>query len=121
VMAASGEPQAPAKPVEYARVAGDVVLELRQPARLHVVVAAGCRDQSCPLKRAWEDDVVVADGGTGFYVPIPKAKAFGKQTFTAAIAESGALTSVDYLGNTGAGAAVNVIGQAASTVAGETA
>jgi hypothetical protein len=58
---------------------------------------------STDLKEAWE-------------LPIPKAKTFGSTTFALSVAESGAVTSVQYVRNTGAPALLNGASAIASAI-----
>jgi len=69
--------------------------------------------------QVWTGNAVIPMAGT-YDLPIPKAALFGKQSFTLAIAESGAITSVDYLKNTGAAGALNAGTSIATAAAGET-
>lgn len=55
-----------------------------------------------------------------YQLPIPKAAMFGKQNFSLSVGDSGAITSIEYGKNTGAGSAVDVLGAAATAAAPET-
>jgi hypothetical protein len=64
--------------------------------------------------------VPVAQLGKDYQLPVPRAAAFGKQTFGAAFAESGALTSVQYVSNSGAAGALGSANSLATIAQGET-
>jgi hypothetical protein len=68
----------------------------------------------------WSGEVTVP--GTGTYtLPIPKAALFGKQSFSLSLAESGAITAVDYGKLSGAAGALNAGNTIAAAVEPESA
>jgi hypothetical protein len=105
-------------PLDYAKRDGDVLLAVRQPALAHVAVKAGGRSGGCDLEPVWDGRLPVAQLGTAYELPIPRAPLFGKQVFAVSFAESGALSSVEYGANTGAGSALDVANAAASAMTG---
>lgn len=58
--------------------------------------------------------IIIPQDGT-YRLPIPKAALFGKQTFSIAISEAGAVTSIGYGKNTGMAGALNALGSVATT------
>jgi len=64
----------------------------------------------------WRGELPVGQLGTAYVLPIPSPSSFGKQVFAASFGESGRLTSVQYLANTGTGQALNVLNAAAGAV-----
>ena len=110
----------PAPPkVPVTAVKSAVMLHLREPANVHLKVFAGvaCGKQS----PAWDGDVLVAQLGTFYDLPIPAPVLFGKEFMGASFAESGALTSVQFTSNTGAGQLLNVASAAQTAAKPETA
>lgn len=106
-------------PATYELQAGDVVLRARQPGLVRLrVVAGGMND--CKIDTVWEGKLPVAQFGTVYSLPIPAAASFGKQVFAASFLESGALTSVQYTTNTGAGQVLNLTSSALTALQGET-
>jgi hypothetical protein len=65
-------------------------------------------------------DIMVPQQHSTYELPIPKAALFGKQSFSLSLADSGAITSIEYGKNTGAASVVNVLGSAATAAAPET-
>ena len=107
----------PVKPVEYAAKESDVLIAARQPAMVPIevgTVTAG----SC-LSPLYKGTVPVAQLGTAFVLPIPRAAAFGKQTLSASFLDSGALSSVQYVNNSGTASALGAINSFASNFKGE--
>lgn len=105
---------------EYTEQAGDVLLDAREPGFASIRIKAGgqsiCRDRSI-----WYGNVPVAQFGSPYKLPIPPPTAFGKRLLAAAFAESGALTSIQFASNTGAGQGLNVIAAGLDSTAGATA
>lgn len=81
-------------------------LKARQPGSAKIALSSS-RADDCKGGVIWHDDVRVAQLGTMYHLPIPAPAAFGKQTFSASFAESGALSSVQYASNTAAVPALN--------------
>lgn len=109
----------PEQPVQYKRNEGDVLVAARQPALLKIDVGAPAPGNLCP-PTLWQGRVPVAQLGKDYVLPVPRAAAFGKQTFGAAFAESGALTSVQYVNSSGTAGAVGAVNSLATIVQGET-
>jgi hypothetical protein len=63
---------------------------------------------------------VVTPTGGNYKLPIPKAKLFGKQNFALTLADSGAVTSIEYGKNSGGAGALNVLGSAMTAATPET-
>jgi hypothetical protein len=115
------EVQKPGKPFEAAPGAVDgVLLKVRQPGTLVYEVWAGGGKDFCTEGRISVAATPVAQFGTVYEIPIPKAAAFGKQGFVTEFAESGSVKSVQYIGNTGAGQALNVINTGLTEIQNET-
>lgn len=57
----------------------------------------------------WSGSLPVAQLGIRYELPIPNPGMFGKRQVAATFAESGSLTSIHFLSNTGAGQALNVV------------
>ena len=76
-----------------------VELTLQQPARVALKVWTSA-DSSCSFKSdtkpSWAGESEVAQLGTMYSLPIPKAVLFGKLQLSLALAESGALTTLEY-------------------------
>lgn len=73
----------------------DVLLTLRQPANTTVTVSMG-QDGAPGTKDSWSGNYAIAQCGTEYEIPVPKATLFGKQTFNLAVAPSGAMTKIGY-------------------------
>jgi hypothetical protein len=83
-----------------------VLLELQRTG----LVAVDIRSRGDSI---WDTHIVIPQSAT-YKLPIPKAALFGKQTFTLAVSEAGAVTSVGY-GKTSATAGVlNALGAIAA-------
>ncbi len=94
-----GGRSAPPEPVSKG---GDVLLWAREPGRAHIKVTSG-GDSGCQLNTIWDDEVLISQFGTDYPLPVPPPAPFGKGALAASFAESGALTSVQFVSNTGAG------------------
>jgi hypothetical protein len=110
-----GEVTAPAAPVTLPRAGNYVMLRARQPALAEVGVAIGPRG-SCGISTIWAAQVPVAQRGTDYDIPIPRAAMFGRQQFVAAFEESGAITQLQYARDSGAAGLVNVLQAAGEAV-----
>jgi hypothetical protein len=113
--------KAPDVPVLAASTDRFVLLTVRQPGSAKLTVRAGRNDTACDGADIWSGDIAVAQFGTRYGIPIPAAALFGKQVFAASFAESGALTSLQYASNTGAGQLANVINTGLTTFQGDSA
>jgi hypothetical protein len=96
------------------------VLHLQEPAQVKIRVTAGGENGACNAGLIWEGVVPVAQLGTAYSLPLPTPVLFGKEVLAASFAESGAMTSVQFTSNTGAGQALNVGNSALQAVQGET-
>lgn len=114
----STEPGRP--PLASREPAGTPQLTARQPGSVKIKVVAGASKTPCGGSVIWADRLPAAQLGTLYTIPIPAPAAFGKQTFAAAFAESGALTSIQYASSTGAGQALNALGSAVAAAKGPT-
>lgn len=94
-------------PVAAASGRGHAMLGARQPAMVPAAVSIGPVG-TCEFSTIWSGYIPVGQKGVDYAIPIPSAAVFGKQVFAAAFDESGALTSIQYGKETGAGAALNV-------------
>ena len=100
-----GDARTPRVPLQKGEDAGAVLLRAREPALVSIEVKgeAGCQ------KTLGTPQVLVAQKGVDYDMPIPKAALFGKQTFVAKFDDSGALNSVQYAAAPGTAQALNVI------------
>lgn len=105
----------PDKPVDFTPATDDVVLDLRQPGMVHIALTV-----AGTAKPVWDDSLVVASVGTPYQLPVPRPATFGKKTLAAAFAESGAIKSVQFVSNTGAGQALNVASAGLTALDGDT-
>ena len=108
------------KPVNYVAQTGDVLLKARQPGLVKIkVIAAGenINDNDITI---WEGDLPVAQFGKDYLIPVPGPPIFGKEVLDASFDESGALTSLQYTNNTGAGQALNIADSVLTALKGET-
>lgn len=119
VFASTEGTESPVAPVINATETGNVLLKARQPGLVQVKVFVVIKDGFQPGD-LWKGKLQAAQFGTTYVLPIPSAPIFGKQVFSAAFSESGALSSVQYARNTGAGQALNTISSAQTAFKGET-
>ncbi len=69
----------------------------------------------------WSGQVIIpVDRDTPHVLRLPKAALFGKTTMAIQIAESGAVTSIQYANMSGAAGAINVLGAGATALAAQT-
>jgi len=106
--------QSPPPPFNYSASADDVYVKAKQPGTVLLRVLVGREREPC-TEETWKGQVPVAQLGTPYTLPIPKGAIFGTQTLAASFAESGALTSVQYVSKTGLGQLLNVANTAATT------
>ena len=105
-----GEIRRPAKPTGlYRRSRGEVTIKALQPALVEAVVTSARpgRCRSAESSKLWTALVPAAQHGEEYEIPIPRAAFFGKQVFAVALDESGALTSLQYNKDSGAGGLLN--------------
>lgn len=95
-----------AAPVTSVSNGSSAMLQARQPAMIPAAVSIGPVG-TCQVSTIWSGYVPVGQKGADYVIPIPSAAVFGKQVFAAAFDESGALTSIQYGKEVGAGAAIN--------------
>jgi hypothetical protein len=95
------------------------LLTLRQPGRASISITAG-PPGLCQTDRLWSGDIAVGQFGTSYALPIPRPAVFGKQVFAVSIAESGAITSLQYASNTGAGQLLGLTNSAWTAAQGTT-
>ncbi len=93
--------------------AGVVLLRLQHVARVQIDFTAS--------GQAFVTSYVLVPLLSTYELPIPKARLFGKQNFALTLSDSGAISSIQYTKGTGAAAALNVLGTAATAAAPETA
>ena len=107
-------------PAQYApSKEGEPLLTLRQPGHATVSITAG-PPGLCQADPLWSGEVLVGQFGQSYVLPLPRPAAFGKQVFSVAVAESGAITSLQYASNTGAGQVLNLAGSAWTAAQGTT-
>ena len=87
---------------------GDVTVIARQPALVEAAVTVGPR-ANCAETMLWSGVVPAGQHGVEYAIPVPRAAVFGKQVFAASFEESGAISSLQYNKDTGAGQLLNVI------------
>lgn len=104
-------------PLEYTPQDGDVLLKALQPGLVKLKVFAGGANE-CKGK-IWDGVLPVAQFGVLYTLPLPSPALFGKEVFSASFQESGAISSVQYSSNTGAGQALNVANSAVTAINGE--
>ena len=100
-----GAARTPRVPLQKGDEAGAVLLEAREPALVPLEVKG---DLAC-ARSLGVSEVLVAQKGVDYQMPIPKAALFGKKNFVAKFDESGALNWVQYASSPGAGQALNVL------------
>lgn len=97
----------------------NIELQLQQPARVALKVWIS-NDKSCIYNRdakpIWTGQSEVAQIGTPYQLPIPKAVLFGKLQLSLALTESGSLTTLQYTKQASAPSIISS-GQAISTQA----
>jgi hypothetical protein len=81
---------------------GDVQLQLQRLASVTLTV-------NIPTLPIWTQDVIVPTA-TPYELPIPRGKLFGKQSFSLALNDVGAITSVGYGRTSGSSGALNAVG-----------
>ena len=113
------EQKAPAPRTSYETKEGDILLSLREPGLAKVKVTAG-GNNTCTNNTIWEEYLTVAQFGTPYDLPLPPAVIFGKRALGASFSESGALKTVQFTSETGAGQALNVLSAAQTATAGKT-
>ncbi len=106
-------------PVQYKPESQDLLLAVRQPAWLKFTVGTVTPGNGCSGK-LWDGQVLVAQLGTDYVLPVPKAALFGKQTFGAGFSEAGSLTSIQYVSGSGAASALGAATSLATAAQGET-
>lgn len=111
--------EVPVQPVQYKPNDGDVLIAARQPALLKIEVGTPTPGNGCSAS-LWQGHVPVAQLGKDYQLPVPRAAAFGKLTFSAAFGESGALTSVQYVNSSGAASALGAANSFATVTQGKT-
>lgn len=110
-----GDAEVPVEMVMYKGVAGDPVVTATQPALVWIEIGARKPGNLC-VTDLWRGRLPVSQMGKEYQIPIPKAKAFGKQTLSVAFTESGAVTSMQYTTNSGAAGALGTV-NALATIA----
>ncbi len=78
----------------------DVMLDMRQPAQVSLTISTG-GNGVVGSRDVWAGSVEVAQHGTDFQIPIPKAALFGKQDFRLTVSPAGAITKIGYGTETG--------------------
>lgn len=105
-------------PLKYKPKDGDVLLKALQPGSVRLKVFAGGANE-CKGK-IWDGSLPVAQFGTLYTLPLPAPTIFGKEVLSASFAESGAITTIQYTSNAGAGQALNVANSGFTAIKGET-
>jgi hypothetical protein len=96
------------KPVSYPGGGDYVTLEAAQPGLVEAAVTSG-PSGNCTKGTLWSGTIQVAQLGTDYTIPIPRAALFGKQVFGASFDESGALTELSYNKDTGTAGMLNTL------------
>ena len=95
-----------------------VQISMRQPDHHNLSVMVGT---DTPQRETIFDDLVPITNPKSMYdLPIPKAAFFGTQTFSLAVAESGAITQIGYGANSGASQVLGTAENAVNSFAGQT-
>ena len=102
-------------PTTYTPGRGDVIVTARQPAMVEAAVTVGPR-ANCAETALWSGLVPAGQHGFEYKIPVPRAAIFGKQVFAASFEESGAISSLQYNKDTGAGQLLNVVEAAAKEI-----
>ena len=82
-----------------------VLLALNAPSDVTVKVVMG---KDTDTEDSWSGTFVMALPGSDYGIPIPKASVFGKQTFSLAVAPSGAVTELGYVKDAGVAQGIGV-------------
>lgn len=96
------------KPATATPGSGDVTVIARQPALVEAAVTVGSL-ADCAETVLWSGVVPAGQHGAEYAIPVPRAAFFGKQVFAASFEESGAMSSLQYNKETGAGQMLNVV------------
>ena len=94
--------------------AGAAALTAREPGLATIRIAVSTGAGECGAVPLWRDTLPVAQLGSLYRLPVPRAALFGKQAFAASFTESGALGKVEYAASGGAGAAMTALDSLAS-------
>lgn len=106
-------------PTAYSPSADEALLKAREPGSAEIDVMAG-DEKTSRGDSIWTSTLAVAQFGTDYELPIPTPVVFGKEALGVSFAESGALTSVQFINSTGAGQALNVLDSARTATDGFT-
>lgn len=95
-------------------------LQLQEPGLVPFTVTAGMND-TCGSAKIWTGNLLVAQAGTPYTVPIPSPLLFGKEAMSASFSEAGGLTSLQFTSTSGTGQALGVVNTALTTYEGKAA
>ncbi|WP_319547794.1 hypothetical protein [Desulfogranum marinum] len=95
-------------PVLYEKKDHDAVLKARHPGIVNIGVLVKNSMSPATDSKIWKGDIHVSQFGTLYDIPIPKPALFGKTTLATTFSESGALTSIQYAGESGTSQALSV-------------
>lgn len=114
-----GDKADPVAPVKYDDKTADLLIHARQPAWVKMTVGISVSGGLC-TKSVWDGSLLIAQMGLDYDLPVPKPALFGKLTFGAGFAESGALSSVQYTSTSGAAGALGAANSLVTIAQGET-
>jgi hypothetical protein len=118
VVRSKGEPS----PLPFNGATAKATLTVHQPGWANVEVMTTTPGGGCAATTPlWKGRLSIAQLGKDYLLPIPAAAPFGKQTFGATFLESGAITSLQYVSNSGSAQLLGGLNSLAAITQGETA
>lgn len=94
-------------PTAQAGTPSEEVLSAREPASVKFKISASPPGGN--TETIWEGSVPVAQFGVDYPLPLPKPSAFGKEAIAATFLDSGKLSSIQFVTNTGGAAGLNAL------------
>lgn len=114
-----GDKAVPVVPVKYDAKRGDLLIRARQPAWVKMTMGTSGPGGLC-TSSLWDGSLLIAQMGMNYDLPVPKPTLFGKLTFGAGFAESGAISSIQYTSNSGAAGVLGASNSLVTIAQGET-
>lgn len=111
------QPDGRAVYVQANRSKRELALSVREPAQVAFSVSAG-NGNACDANKIWQGTLPVAHKGKDYDLPLQRPSLFGKGVLAANFNDAGGLTMIQFVANTGAGQALNVLSAAQSAAAG---
>ncbi len=110
----------PVIPLQYEPNGNDILLWAQQPGQVTILVSRPVTGGLCaPTGPFWHGQVAVAQLGTVYPIPMPSPKLFGKESFSVAFSDSGALTSVQFTSTNGSAQALGSLNTLITSAQGE--